>query len=209
MSNNDGLVSRFDPRHESPLVGMRNLLSAHGEPNGEFFVNEKPHVSLCVFRATPDDEELLAAAAAVLGVALPIHSNRFTECVDVRASWLGPDEWMLASQSWSARDIESRLRGALAGRSYSVVDVTSGYTMVQLSGRKVPLVLARGCPLDFSPGAFDKGDCAQSVYFKSPLMISSDGEGVYDLIIRRSFAEYFILMMLDAYKPIQQANLRY
>jgi len=206
MPNND-LLARPAPRYESPLVGIGHLLAAHRQPNDEFRIDDRAHLSLCVFRASPDDDILQATVAGVLGGAQPLNANMFSEAPHVRAMWLGPDEWMLASASWLPRDIEANLREALGAQSYSIVDVTSGYTSVRLSGRKVPLVLSRGCPLDLSSETFMAGRCAQSVYFKSPLIIASHGGAVYDLILRRSFAEYSMLMMLDALKPIQQANL--
>lgn len=197
------------PRHESPLAGIGHLLAEHGVPNGEFQVQGRPLVGFCIFRASPEDEALHARAASVLGIGLPLRPNTFTQGADIRAIWLGPDEWMLASAVRSARDMEDRLRHALGPGHYSVVDVTSGYTSVTLSGRKAPLVLSRGCPLDLSARAFAMGECAQSVLFKAPVIVCAGGCGIYDLIVRRSFAEYVMLMLLDAYKPIQQANLRY
>ncbi|WP_157792903.1 sarcosine oxidase subunit gamma [Bordetella genomosp. 8] len=197
------------PRHESPLTGIGHLLAEHGSPNGEFEVNGRPLVGFCIFRASPDEPALHAGVGSVIGISLPLQPNTYTQGADIRAIWLGPDEWMLASAVWSARDMESRLRHALGPGHYSVVDVTSGYTSVTLSGRKAPLVLARGCPLDLSARAFPMGECAQSVCFKAPVIVCAGGSGIYELIIRRSFAEYLMLMLLDAYKPIQQANLRY
>ncbi|ANN79987.1 sarcosine oxidase subunit gamma [Bordetella flabilis] len=208
MLNEQKVVSPA-PRHESPLTGIGQLLAEHGSPNGEFAVDARPQVGLCIFRASPEDAALHAAVASVMGIRLPLPPNTFTQGADVRAIWLGPDEWMLASAVWPARDMEARLRHALGPGHYSVVDVTSGYTSVTLSGRKAPLVLARGCPLDLSARAFAMGECAQSVCFKAPVIVCAGGSGIYELIIRRSFAEYVMLMLRDAYKPIQQADLRY
>lgn len=208
MSNNE-ILARHAPRYESPLIGIDHLLAEHRLPNGELQISDELRLALCVFRASPDDEEVQAISASVLGATLPLSANTFSDGPQVRAMWLGPDEWMLVSAAWSACDIEAKLRDSLKGLSYSVVDVTSGYTSVRLGGRKAPLVLSRGCPLDLSADAFEKGSCAQSVYFKSPLIVASNGNGIYSLVLRRSFAEYFMLMMLDAFRPIQQANISY
>lgn len=196
-------------RHESPLVGIASRVTAHATENAGFYLREQPLNGLCILRGSPADRDLVAAASASIGTPLPLAANTFTDGLGVRAMWLGPDEWMVVSRPKCAGEVEGELRGALQGRSFSVVDVSSGYTTLHVGGDKLHAVLSRGCPLDLAPAAFRPGSCAQSVYFKAPLIIAAQATGDFALTVRRSFAEYFVLMMLDALQPIQQQALRH
>ncbi len=63
-------------------------------------------------------------------------------------------------------------------------------------------VLARGCPLDLHPRAFKPGQCAQSHYFKSSIVLIPTGDDAFEIVVRRSFADYFVRIMLDAAAPL-------
>ncbi|WP_279607481.1 sarcosine oxidase subunit gamma, partial [Burkholderia ambifaria] len=98
--------------------------------------------------------------------------------------------------------LEGKLAPALVGLYAAAVDIGSGYTVLEISGERVRDVLARGCPLDLHPRLFGVGQCAQSHYFKASLTLLPTGEQSYDLVIRRSFADYFCRIMLDAAAPL-------
>jgi sarcosine oxidase subunit gamma len=116
--------------------------------------------------------------------------------------WLGPDEWLVRSQQQQAAMAESKLVQALAGQFASAVDIGSGYTLLEVSGEKVRDVLARGCPLDLHPRVFTPGQCAQSHYFKASIVLIPVSEDTFELVVRRSFADYFCRIMLDAAAPL-------
>jgi sarcosine oxidase subunit gamma len=116
--------------------------------------------------------------------------------------WLGPDEWLVRSQQQQAAMAESKLVQALAGQFASAVDIGSGYTLLEVSGEKVRDVLARGCPLDLHPRVFTPGQCAQSHYFKASIVLIPVSEDAFELVVRRSFADYFCRIMLDAAAPL-------
>ena len=60
-------------------------------------------------------------------------------------------------------------------------------------------LLAKGCPLDLHPRAFDVGQCAQSHLAKAPILIRQlDREPSFEIVVRRSFADYFWLWLEDA-----------
>ncbi|EEP84790.1 sarcosine oxidase gamma subunit [Burkholderia mallei GB8 horse 4] len=68
--------------------------------------------------------------------------------------------------------------------------------------RRARDVLARGCPLDLHPRVFGVGQCAQSHYFKASITLVPTGDDSYDIVVRRSFADYFCRIMLDAATPL-------
>jgi sarcosine oxidase subunit gamma len=79
------------------------------------------------------------------------------------------------------------------------VDNSSGLTMVEISGENAGALLATDCPLDLHPGAFKPGQCAQTRLAKAGMTIAPmrKGDG-FEVIFRRSFANYLMLWMQDA-----------
>ena len=60
-------------------------------------------------------------------------------------------------------------------------------------------MLAKGCPLDLHPLVFRPGDCAQTLLAKANIIIRCvDDSSSYELIVRRSFADYAALWLHDA-----------
>ena len=81
----------------------------------------------------------------------------------------------------------------------SVTDVTGGQTVITLRGPSARDVLAKGCPLDLHPLVFQPGDCAQTLLGKANVIIRCvDDSPSYELIVRRSFADYAALWLHDA-----------
>ena len=57
-------------------------------------------------------------------------------------------------------------------------------------------LLAKGCTLDFHPRVFSAGQCAQSGLAKTSVLIAMvDDRPTFDVIVRRSFAEYLALWL--------------
>ena len=105
--------------------------------------------------------------------------------------WLGPDEWLLATELGREKDLAAQLGKNLAGQPHSLVDVTGGQLLMRLTGQRAREVLAKGCTLDLHPRAFKVGQCAQTTLAKASMLIAlADDTPAFDLIVRRSFAEY-------------------
>ena len=105
--------------------------------------------------------------------------------------WLGPDEWLLATEPGIEKDLAAQLCKNLAGQCYSLVDVTGGQVLIRLSGDRAREALARGCTLDLHPRAFKAGQCAQTTLAKTSMLIAlADDTPTFDIIVRRSFADY-------------------
>lgn len=141
---------------------------------------------------------------AAIGMALPDTPNTVVSGSTHHAWWLGPDEWLLVSNLGTdpnaGRDdgLERTLRTRLAGRFASVVDVSSGYTMFEITGSRARPALQKGCPLDLHPRVLPVGMCAQSHYFKAGIIVRPVDDDAFEVIVRRSYAEYAMRMMRDA-----------
>lgn len=185
---------------ESPLIGIEaRIAAASGSVSRRFQFTGRPFMTLLTLRG--NGAAFDAAVQRVLGIALPKQAGGRAAAGERAVWWMGPDEWLVQSTQDMAADLERGLREALAGQHHAVVDVSSGYTMIDIAGTHVREVLASGCPLDLHPRVFADGQCAQTHFFKAGVMLCRDGGDRFQVIVRRSFAEYFCLMLLDAAQP--------
>ncbi|MHA3903009.1 sarcosine oxidase subunit gamma [Castellaniella sp. WN] len=189
-------------KQQTPLAG---LWADFGQPlrhraEGRVLLNELPLVGLANLRVDPGSGAILDALRAGLGLELPVAPNTVARGRDMMALWLGPDEWLLRASSDGPADLPARVEQTLAGHEFAVTDQTSGYSVVQLHGPGTRDVLNAGCPLDLHPRALTLGQCAQSHFFKTSVLLrplDEQGDG-WELIVRRSFADYAVRMLLDA-----------
>ena len=146
------------------------------------------HVNL---RGDGTDEAFQAGVERVVGARSPIEPNTVSRVGEAAIVWLGPDEWLVISPPDIQDGLPAKLEEALSGLHVSVNDISSGQTIMRLRGARARDVLSKGCPLDLHPRAFGVGQCAQSHIAKSnALIIQIDDTPTYDVIVRRSFADY-------------------
>lgn len=191
-------------RLESPFVGAADLLKARQNRAPEKFTfRERPFLDLVNVRGELSDPAFVAAFERVVGCRPPAEPNTVARSTEYDVLWLGPDEWLVRSVGpVQAGMLEEKLADAVRGSYAAAVDVGSGYTVVEIGGQCVRDVLARGCPLDLHPRVFKAGQCAQSHYFKASVVLVPTGNDLYEIVVRRSFADYFVRIMLDAAAPL-------
>lgn len=148
-------------------------------------------------RGDADDPAFGDAVATAMGVDLPIEPCSWHHAGDVRAYWLGPDEWLLIVPDGRQSKLERELRDAARGH-LSVADVSGGLVHVNLSGADVGKVLQKSSPYDFHPRSFPPGRCVQTVFAKAAALVAANADGSFDLVIRRSYADYLLHWIADA-----------
>jgi sarcosine oxidase subunit gamma len=118
---------------------------------------------------------------------------------DYRIYWLGPDEWLIMTPAGRQDELKAKLHKALAGVFSAVVDNSSGLTVLHITGDNAAALLATDCPLDLHAREFKVGQCAQTRLARAGMTLSplADGSG-FEVIIRRSFADYLLLWLQDA-----------
>jgi sarcosine oxidase subunit gamma len=162
-------------------------------------MRERPFLGHLDLRGSPREPAFLTAAERALGIHLPLEPNTVAESASVIALWLGPDEWWVLTAPDREADVERALRQALAGIVSAVTDVSGGHTVVRVQGERARDVLQKGCGLDLDPRTFGPGRCASTNFAKAAVVIRSlDDSRCYELIVRRSFAEYTALWLRDA-----------
>ncbi len=182
-------------QQQSPLVQVRLEEPRGAAPR----IEEKPFLGYLNLRGRADNTGFLAAVLKVVGAEPPTKANTVVESGDFRIYWLGPDEWLIVTPAGKQGELRDALQKALDGVFSSVVDNSSGLTMLHISGDNAGALLATDCPLDLHPRAFKPGQCAQTRLAKATMTLSplAGGQG-FEVIIRRSFAEYLALWLKDA-----------
>lgn len=182
-------------QQESPLVQVEL-----GEPVGNApLIEEKPFLGYVNLRGRSDNTKFLAGALKVLGCEPPTTANTVVESSNYRIYWLGPDEWLIVTPAGGQGQLKAELLSAMKDAFCSVVDNSSGLTMIHVSGENAAALLATDCPLDLHPREFKPGQCAQTRLAKAGMMLSplADNSG-FEVIIRRSFADYLLLWLQEA-----------
>ena len=153
------------------------------------------HINL---RGDPGIAEFVSAAESVPGQELPVTPNTMSNGKN-RIFWLGPNEWLVITPLADSLELMARLRKSFTGQHACVTDVSGGQIAMQLSGSRVRDVLAKGCTLDFHPDSFKAGSCAQSGIAKANMLIGLvDDEATFEIVMRRSYVEYFALWLRHA-----------
>lgn len=181
---------------ETPLHYFLGRTSGDSTVGG-VVIREAPALGHLVLRGNPDDQEFARGVESVVGVGLPQETGAFERSGDVAIYCLGPNEWLVIVPGGTEGDTESRLRQVLSGH-FSVVDVSSGQALVNLSGSFADRMLKKSCVYDFSPTNFKPGHCVQTTFAKATALVAKNSDGTFDLVFRRSFADYLAVWLLDA-----------
>lgn len=146
-------------------------------------------------RGNPEDAAWLGAVEQALGLPLPLAACTTAERSDgnLRAVWIGPDEWMLLAPAGQQPTLVQNLRAALANHHHAVTDVSGGFFLVNLQGSSARDVLAQGCPMDLHERAFPAGRAVGTHFYKVGITLWREGDqpDAYQLLVRRSFIDHF------------------
>jgi sarcosine oxidase subunit gamma len=183
---------------ESPLhhAGLAELVGK-GRANAGIRLREKKLRGHLTLRGNARDPAFAGGVHKALGLELPVALTLVAEG-ETSLQWLGPDEWLLIVPQGEEFATEQRLREALAGLHVQVVNVSGGQTLLELSGEKVRELLMKSTPYDVHPSNFPVGKAVGTHFAKSQLVIRHTAEDVWELVVRRSFADYIWLWLQDA-----------
>jgi sarcosine oxidase, subunit gamma len=104
---------------------------------------------------------------------------------------LGPDEWLLLDPEAENGILAQALETQLAGRCFSLVDISHRNASVTVSGTHAREVLNGGCPLDLGDDAFPPASATRTLLGKAEIvLLRPDLERSYRVECGRSFAPY-------------------
>nr|WP_067285693.1 sarcosine oxidase subunit gamma family protein [Marinobacterium profundum] len=187
-----------DIRAESPLYHADlATVAKQGPKTGGVTLQEHKLLGHLVIRGNQDNAGFLAGARAVLGFDLPTQPLTAAEDGALSVRWIAPDEWLVIMPGKEAFELENRLRAAMSGH-VAIVNVSGGQTVLELSGPDARAVLKKSTPYDVHDRNFPVGKVVTTVFAKSQAVIRRTGEQNWELVIRRSFADYLWLWLQDA-----------
>ena len=171
-------------------------LAEKSSNTGTVHLQELSDIGLLSVRADPQKVALAKATESVLDLALPGPLSSFqhnNNCL----RWLSPDEWLLSCPIEFAFSNEMALRSAISGHC-AIVNVSAGYAVLVLSGEQVSAVLRKSTSYDVHPRNFPPGKVVGTTFAKTHATIRCVEINRYELIIRRSFADYVWLWIQNA-----------
>ncbi len=185
---------------ESPLAISRITVATQGAAQGAgVCVRERAFLGHLILRGNAADEGFRAGVEAALGLPLPLVMGTVSrdDARGVSVQWMSPDEWLVVVPQGEDYAAELRLRQALSGH-YAVMQVSGAQTVLELSGPFAHEVLMKSAGYDFHERNFPVGKGVSTTLVKSTAVIRRVGEAQWELIIRRSFADYLYRWLLDA-----------
>ncbi|MEM7084035.1 MAG: sarcosine oxidase subunit gamma family protein [Pseudomonadota bacterium] len=109
--------------------------------------------------------------------------------------WLGPDEFLLVSDS----NVADSLVAGLASTHHGCTNLGGGQMRMTVSGPHARDFLSKASTLDFDAGSFRVDDCAQSTFAKAGALFAlRDDTPLFELVVRRSFLDYAAQWMAHA-----------
>ena len=148
--------------------------------------NLQPITGRSIVRLRVRPKEAIAAAEAL---QLPQRALQ-SRGGDPASCWLGPDQWLITSDTAPVEEIVSHIRRQLTGQLYAATDMSSSYMCFALCGPAVRTVLAMGCGIDMHPSAFKTGQCVRTHFANLLLLIVAVEDNRFDLFVDRSQARY-------------------
>ena len=184
---------------ESPLVGVADLLRAQEGASTRFALRERAFLDLVNVRGEPSDAAFVEAVAAVAGLRLPAEPWRAAN-VTTRYGWGRTNGCCVRSSRRAGRRAACAPVLGLAGADAAAVDVGSGY-----GAGNQRRAGARGAgpwlPAGPAPACSRPGNARRAI-FKTAIVLAPTGDERMDLVVRRSFADYFCRILLDAAAPL-------
>ena len=184
-------------RGESPLhhVGLEGIADTTDADAGVVF-SEAALMGHLTLRCEPNSP-LIAVAQSILGVTLPLNPLTSVEQGDLVVRWIAPDEWLISLPNDQVFDLETRFRAEMNGH-HSLVNGSGGMTVYKLRGKHVVDMLKKSTPVDLHDSEFPVGKVVSTVFAKAGAVIRRTGESEFELVVRRSFADYIWLWIQDA-----------
>lgn len=109
---------------------------------------------------------------------------------DPASYWLGPDQWLLTSDTKPAVEVIRHIDITLSGQLHAAVDMSSAYRCFELTGPAARTILAMGCGVDMHSSAFVAGHCTHTHFANVLLFIAAIDVNSFNLYVDRSYARY-------------------
>ena len=187
MLDATGFVAQ--PVRRSPLEHRKPISSG----NGQAALAERKFIGKLIVRG--DALQIGPLLEGAINLSLPTAPCTSAIAGEYTALWLGPSEWMLLTPENEESAITATIETAIQAIHHQLTDVSDYYTIIRLSGQRSREMLMKLTTLDMHPAKFPQGAVKGSIFGRVPATLhypaeASADEPVFDLIIRRSHADY-------------------
>ncbi|MFT6898131.1 MAG: sarcosine oxidase subunit gamma [Paraglaciecola sp.] len=201
LTNKGGVILREassvrveSPLHHADFAGLAELTNTGGVILRE--VKFIGHVNL---RGNANDPDFLNGVKKALDLDLPLVPCSSAQNANTTIMWLSPDEWLVLVDGGTEAAIEDKLRQSLSGH-FAVSDISGAQTMLEISGEDCLQLLQKSISYDLHLHSFPINKVIGTALAKSAAHIRRTGEHEFQLIIRRSFADYIWLWLQQSSK---------
>ncbi len=131
---------------------------------------------------------------------LPLEPNTFALSGPDLCIWLGPDEWLLICGPDRSETVRAKVLELARSGFAAAVNLSSAQTIIRVTGHRAADFLSRAIAYDLHPRNFTAGHAVQTVLARVPVVIVNQAgeEMTFDVIVRRSFADYLWHWLVDA-----------
>ena len=177
------------------------------EKNG-MQLREIVHTTKINLRIDPENKSLISELRQVLNVLLPNQPNTFSQYENIKAIWLGPNEWLITEDTENNNTgllkIINDIVGSIDG---SVTDISEQRTIFRLEGGGVNILLSKFLTLDLD-NIFNKPRrVAQTLFVKVPILIckvnNDFNSNIFDIFVNRSQAKYIYDLLIDGSQNLE------
>jgi sarcosine oxidase subunit gamma len=111
---------------------------------------------------------------------------------------VAPDTWLIESALHAAADLLPAVRTGCGRRSFTVTDISDAFVTVTVEGAQARELLARGCGLDLSSGAFGNSACSRTRLAQLPVVLRRVTLEKFECAVDRSAAHWLYDWLQDA-----------
>ena len=137
---------------------------------------------------------------------MPLAAPLTSDSSDPVSLWIGPEHWLLMSDSTDAGEIISECRSRMEGLTFNAVDCTDAFEVIRFEGESVRDLLSSGCGLDFRRKAFLAGSCQRTRFARiEATVIALDGSR-FELVFDRTYGRYLRSWIADEEAMLQAVS---
>ena len=120
--------------------------------------------------------------------------------------WMSPDELLVLCPYAEVADRLKDMKSTLGETHSLAVDVSDARAVFRVSGPAAREVMAKLCPVDLAPGAFEPGVFRRTRMAQVPAAIWMDDAETFRIICFRSVAQYVFDLLKTAAQPGSQVE---
>ena len=169
-------------------------------------VREMGLVGMITLRGDLSSAKMKKAVKDACGVDLP-GQREIAVAGDKGAAWMSPDELLLMVPYEGVADALAAVEAALSGEHFLAVNVSDARAVFQLKGAAAREIIAKLCPVDMAPGAFEPGMIRRTRMAQIAAAFWMVDAETIRVVCFRSVAEYAFNLLKDAAAPGGETGL--